>query len=127
MKARKTEGGPAPRKRSRAAARRRPLVVVITAMLALQACAQVPTHRTLPDLPATDGSFRPTVEAYAEAPGIGGNRVTLLQNGDEIFPAQLAAIRSARVPDERMMNEMIFPARSTTASSATPAAPTSAS
>jgi cardiolipin synthase A/B len=96
MKASETESRPAGQRRSRAVARRRSLVVVTMAMLALQACAQVPTHRTLPDLPATDLSFRPTVEAYAEAPAIGGNRVTLLQNGDEIFPAQLAAIRSAR-------------------------------
>jgi cardiolipin synthase len=44
----------------------------------------------------TEASFPPTVEAYAGSPVVGGNRVGLLLNGDEIFPAHLAAIRSAR-------------------------------
>ena len=78
-------------------ARRRSLVVVVMMVaLGLPACAQVPMHRALPNLSVSDPSFRPTVEAYAEAPATGDNRVTLLLNGDEIFPAQLAAIRSAR-------------------------------
>jgi cardiolipin synthase len=88
-------GGPT-RQRQRDATRARSLVVAIMVTLGLQACAQVPAPRTLPSLPVSDPSFRPTVEAYAESPAVGGNRVTLLLNGDEIFPAQLAAIRSAR-------------------------------
>jgi len=77
-------------------ARTRSLAAIIILTLGLQACAQVPLHRELPTISVSDPSFRPTVEAYAETPIIGGNRVTLLLNGDEIFPAQLAAIRSAR-------------------------------
>jgi cardiolipin synthase len=40
-------------------------------------------------------SFFPTLEAYAQAPIVGGNRVDLLLNGDQIFPAMLDAIRAA--------------------------------
>jgi cardiolipin synthase A/B len=90
-------GGLTLRRSIRDIARTRSRVLVIMVALALQACAQVPTHRALPDLPASDVSFRPTVEAYAEAPAIGGNRVTILLNGDDIFPAQLAAIRVAQL------------------------------
>lgn len=45
---------------------------------------------------AEDPSFLPTIEAYTST-AHGGNSATLLLNGDQIFPAQLAAIRSARV------------------------------
>src|SRR4029450_6461511 len=59
------------------------------------ACARVQPHLELPTLAAEDPSFLPTVEAYTP-PAHGGNSATLLLNGDQIFPAQLAAIRSAR-------------------------------
>ena len=36
------------------------------------------------------------MEAYTNATVSAGNRVELLLNGDQIFPAQLEAIRSAR-------------------------------
>jgi cardiolipin synthase len=69
--------------------------LAVVAVLA-GACARVPTHHSLPSLQVTEPSFRSTIEAYAQAPVVGGNRVELLLNGDEIFPAQLAAIRAAR-------------------------------
>ena len=65
-------------------------------VLGTTACARVQTHYKLPDLGVTDPSFIPTIEAYASAPGSRGNSVQLLLNGDQIFPAQLAAIRSAK-------------------------------
>lgn len=40
--------------------------------------------------------FRATLEAYTAAPIVDGNVVDVLLNGDQIFPAQLAAIHSAR-------------------------------
>jgi cardiolipin synthase len=43
-----------------------------------------------------DPSFGPTIEAYTQTRVAGGNTVDLLLNGDQIFPAQLEAIRSAR-------------------------------
>jgi len=60
------------------------------------ACARVPSHFAVPNLAADDPAFIPTIEAYTVAPVGGGNLVDVLLNGDQIFPAQLAAIRSAR-------------------------------
>ena len=60
------------------------------------ACTRVQSHLELPRLAAEDPSFLPTIEAYTST-AHGGNRATLLLNGDQIFPAQLEAIRSARV------------------------------
>jgi cardiolipin synthase len=72
------------------------LLIGVTLLgLAHASCARVQSHFELPDLAAADPSFLPTIEAYTST-AIGGNTVTLLLNGDEIFPAQLTAIRSAR-------------------------------
>jgi cardiolipin synthase A/B len=59
------------------------------------ACARVQSHFELPALAAEDPSFLPTIEAYTST-AHGGNSATLLLNGDQIFPAQLEAIRAAR-------------------------------
>jgi cardiolipin synthase len=45
---------------------------------------------------ASDPSFPATMEAHTDSPVVGGNRVDVLLNGDQIFPAKLALIRSAR-------------------------------
>lgn len=58
-------------------------------------CARVQSHYVLPEVAVSDPSFLPTVEAYTST-ALGGNTVDLLLNGDEIFPAALEAIRSAR-------------------------------
>jgi cardiolipin synthase A/B len=58
-------------------------------------CARVQSHFALPALAAEEPSFLPTIEAYTSA-AHGGNTARLLLNGDQIFPAQLEAIRSAR-------------------------------
>jgi cardiolipin synthase len=60
------------------------------------ACASVPPHVTLPDVELGDPSFYPTLQAYANAPIVGSNAVTILLNGEEIYPALLTAIRGAR-------------------------------
>ena len=71
------------------------LLGVVLLGVAAAACARVQTHYKVPNLGVTDPSFIPTIEAYASAPGSRRNSVQLLFNGDQIFPAQLAAIRSA--------------------------------
>ena len=43
-----------------------------------------------------DPAFLPSAHALADPVMVGGNRVVLLANGDEIFPAMLAAISGAR-------------------------------
>ena len=58
-------------------------------------CARVQSHFALPELAAEEPSFLPTVEAYTSA-AHAGNTASLLLNGDQIFPAQLEAIRGAR-------------------------------
>jgi cardiolipin synthase len=72
------------------------LAGVILLGLASAACARVPSHFAVPQLAVADPAFIPTIEAYAIAPVGSGNTVDVLLNGDQIFPALLAAIRSAR-------------------------------
>jgi cardiolipin synthase len=59
-------------------------------------CAGVPPHLELPTLDIKQPAFAATLGAYTGTTVIGGNRVEILLNGEEIFPAKLAAIRSAR-------------------------------
>jgi phosphatidylserine/phosphatidylglycerophosphate/cardiolipin synthase-like enzyme len=55
----------------------------------------VQSYYQLPQLAAADPSFLLTLEAYTSA-AHAGNSVDVLLNGDQIFPAALEAIRSAR-------------------------------
>ena len=49
----------------------------------LGACSNVPVHRTFPPLHLGAAAFFPTLEAYAQAPIVPGNRLTLLLNGEK--------------------------------------------
>lgn len=71
------------------------LIGVTLLALAHASCARVPSDYVLPQLAVADPSFLPTLEAYTST-ALDGNTVDLLLNGDQIFPAALAAIRSAR-------------------------------
>jgi cardiolipin synthase len=63
----------------------------------LAACASVhPRVAALPELRLGEPSFFPTIEAYTSAPIVGQNRVDVLLNGEEIFPAVIEAVRAAR-------------------------------
>ncbi len=74
----------------------RPAVATLV-LLVLAGCAQrVYPHASLPDLHLGEPSFFPTLEALAGAPIVPGNRVTILLNGEEIFPAIVEAIRAAQ-------------------------------
>jgi cardiolipin synthase len=71
--------------------------VIAFAVLVVTAIRPVPpTYEVLPALSIEDPVFASTLEAHLTTPIVGGNRVTLLLNGDEIFPAKLAMIRGAR-------------------------------
>ena len=59
-------------------------------------CSTVPVHVTLPQLAIGEPAFAATVVAYTSAPVLGGNRLDILLNGDEVFQAKIAAIRAAR-------------------------------
>jgi len=60
------------------------------------ACAGVTPITEVPDVVLGEPSFFPTITAHTDAPIMGGNRVEILLNGDETFPAMLEAIRGAR-------------------------------
>ena len=71
--------------------------IVATALgLAVSACTLSRPHYATPDLHVGDPAFLRSVEAHTLSEVVGGNRVDVLLNGDEIFPAMLAAIRGAR-------------------------------
>jgi len=79
----------------------RHLKVAIGTLLALglgltASCARVQPHVLLPNVQLGEPSFFPTLEAYASAPITARNSVDVLLNGEEIFPAMIAAIRAAR-------------------------------
>ena len=71
------------------------LIGVFLLGLAHASCARVQSHYQLPQLAAADPSFLLTMAAYT-TPAHAGNTVDVLLNGDQIFPAALEAIRSAR-------------------------------
>jgi cardiolipin synthase A/B len=73
------------------------LSALLTACLLLAGCAQnnAPVTR-LPTVELDDPGSYQTLEAYAGSPIVAGNAVRILLNGEQIFPALLAAIRSAR-------------------------------
>jgi len=69
----------------------------LTAVLAIfaVACAHLPPRMVLPSTPLTPAGLGAELEGYTSSPVVGGNRVDLLLNGEQIFPAMLAAVRSA--------------------------------
>ena len=70
--------------------------MMLLLLATLPACTRSqPQYFVPPHLEASDTSFARTVEAHTLSPRVPGNGVTLLLNGDEIFPAMLSAIRSA--------------------------------
>ena len=54
-------------------------------------CASVPDIDKVPSIVLGEPSFFPTIAAHTDAPILAGNRVELLFNGEEIFPAMLRA------------------------------------
>jgi phosphatidylserine/phosphatidylglycerophosphate/cardiolipin synthase-like enzyme len=80
----------------RRTASRRAVVLLLLAGLAGGACTRADPHVSLPDVAVADETFSATVTAYTATPVVADNRVDLPFNGDQIFPALLAAIRSAR-------------------------------
>jgi cardiolipin synthase len=72
------------------------LAWLAAACLCVAACGRTPPATALPDVPVEAPTFAATVQAHAVAPAVADNRVELLLNGDQIFPAKLSTIRSAR-------------------------------
>ncbi|HEY7519095.1 MAG TPA: phospholipase D-like domain-containing protein [Methylomirabilota bacterium] len=72
------------------------LVMVALALVLAASCNRLPPAETLPAVAASDPSFPATMEAHTDSPVVGGNRIDVLLNGDQIFPAKLALIRAAK-------------------------------
>jgi len=64
--------------------------------LPLAACTLSRPHYVSPDVGVGEPAFVRALEAHTDAPLVPGNRAQVLLNGDEIFPAMLAAIREAK-------------------------------
>ena len=69
---------------------------VLLFALWLAGCASKPTPLTLPSVSLHDPAFRTSLEAFAGAPIVGDNRVDILLNGEQTFPALLETLRSAQ-------------------------------
>lgn len=72
------------------------VVSAVCLFLLLAGCSHVQSHLELPDLQIAEPAFRSTLVGYTGGTVIGGNRVDILLNGEEIFPSKLELIRSAR-------------------------------
>ena len=66
------------------------------AVCLLVACAKVISVERIPEIALGEPSFFPTIEAHTGAPIAGGNRIQVLLNGDETFPAMLRDIKAAK-------------------------------
>src|SRR5690348_8841967 len=64
--------------------------------LTLSACTLARPHYATPDIAVGQPAFLRTLEAHADAELVRGNRAQVLLNGDEILPAMMRAIRSAK-------------------------------
>jgi cardiolipin synthase A/B len=72
------------------------LAAVVAVTLAAASCHRLPPAETLPAVAAGEGAFAATMEAHTGSAIVGSNRIDVLLNGDQIFPAKLDAIRKAR-------------------------------
>jgi cardiolipin synthase len=71
-------------------------LTLMLSFVMIAGCAKVLPVYQIPEILVGEPSFFPTIEAYTDAPIAGGNRIELLFNGDETFPAMLRDIRSAK-------------------------------
>jgi cardiolipin synthase len=70
------------------------VAIGLTALLA--GCTLSRPDYTSPPVHIGQEAFARTLEAHTQSTPVDGNRAQILQNGDEIFPAMLAAIREAK-------------------------------
>jgi len=69
---------------------------LLLVLLLLSGCASITRINDMPHIVLGEPSFYPTLAAHTDASIIAGNRVELLFNGGQIFPAMLQAIHSAQ-------------------------------
>ena len=85
-------------------------------LLLLLGCAKVRAIDEVPRIEIGEAAFFPTIEGLTDAPITTGNKIDILQNGDNLFPAMLRDIRSAKTTitfaqylfkDGRLANELM--------------------
>jgi cardiolipin synthase A/B len=69
---------------------------LLLVLFLLSGCAGITPINDMPHIVLGEASFYPTLSAHTDSSIISGNRVELLFNGDQIFPAMLQAIRGAQ-------------------------------
>ena len=67
----------------------------LTLMLLLGCAGPTPVTKIDPMI-VGEATFFPTIAAHTDAPILGGNKIDVLLNGEQTFPAMLKAIRGAR-------------------------------
>lgn len=75
---------------------RRTSALVVVVCVGLTACTLNRPSYLAPDVSVGEPAFVRALEAHTLSGLVDGNRVDVLLNGDEIFPAMLAAIRGAK-------------------------------
>jgi cardiolipin synthase A/B len=70
-------------------------ILLLTLMLLLGCAGPTPVTKIDPMI-VGEATFFPTIAAHTDAPILGGNKIDVLLNGEQTFPAMLKAIRSAR-------------------------------
>ena len=70
-------------------------ILFLTLMLLLGCAGPTPVTKIDPMI-VGEATFFPTIAAHTDAPIIGGNKIDVLLNGEQTFPAMLKAIRGAR-------------------------------
>ena len=72
------------------------VATIVALFLAVGGCSTAQPHLQLPTLDVKQPAFQATLVAYTGSAVLGGNRVDVLLNGEEIFPAKLDVVRKAR-------------------------------
>lgn len=70
-------------------------ILFLTLMLLLGCAGPTPITKIDPMI-VGEATFFPTIAAHTDAPIMGGNKIDVLLNGEQTFPAMLKAIRGAR-------------------------------
>lgn len=70
-------------------------ILFLTLVLLLGCAGPTPVTKIDPMI-VGEATFFPTIAAHTDAPIIGGNKIDVLLNGEQTFPAMLKAIRGAR-------------------------------
>jgi cardiolipin synthase len=71
-------------------------VYAVVLCITLSGCTLSRPEYVSPDVAVGSPAFMRALEAHTQSGPVEGNRVDVLLNGDEIFPAMLAAVRQAR-------------------------------